>query len=313
MKIVFRDRPPGPEVIAELRQTFPDVDIRDGTDDAAFARDIGDADAVVGGRWTESLLAKAGKLAWLQSIYAGVDDLPLDAFVARGVAVTNFRGVSAVSISEHVLALMFAFARGLPSLFDRQKNGVWLPQAQRPTLFELTGQRVGILGYGALGSAVAQACHRNGMRVVTCYRTERSFPDFVECAYPLSEIEAMLGSVDHLVLVLPSTPDTRGLMNRSRLFAMKKGAYLYNVGRGDAVDSDALVAALTEGHLGGAGLDVTDPEPLPSDSALWKLGNVIITGHTAGMSPRRWERGMEIIVENIRRFRAGEVLLNRVG
>jgi phosphoglycerate dehydrogenase-like enzyme len=310
--VLLRDREPGDEVLNALVKRYPDVDFRDTPDDGALMKNLPHAHAVIGGRWNEQMLAAASRLRWVQTIYAGLDDLPLEAFARRQVRVSNFRGVSAVCLSEHVLALMFAFARGLPELMRRQRMHVWLPSTQRPVLFELQGQRVGIVGHGTLGSAIAERCHRMGMEVVVCQRAPREVPAHVSAVYPMSALDEMLGTVDHLVLALPSTAATRGLMSAERLRALKAGAYLYNVGRGDAVAGDALLAALATGHLAGAGLDVTDPEPLPQDSPLWDLPNVIVTAHTAGLSPKRWQRGMEIVSENIGRFQRGEALVNLV-
>ena len=311
--ILLRQRPPGNRIVDELSSIFPAVEFCDGLEDEVFLRELYRADAVIGGQWSEELVDKAPLLRWVQSIYAGVDDLPLQAFARRGIQVTNFRGVSAVSLSEHVLALMFAFARGLPEFLRRQREHVWLPQAERPALFELEGQRVGILGIGALGSAVAERCHRQSMEVVTCVRSARPLPDHIHASYPWTGLTDMLAIVDHLVLALPSSPETRGLIGGTQLAALKRGAYLYNVGRGDAVDTEALLDALRTGHVAGAGLDVTAPEPLPPRSALWDLPNVIITGHTAGISPKRWDRGMEVVTENIKRFVRGEPLMNSAG
>ncbi len=291
---------------------FPHIQFEAPTDPVASRRAIADADAVIGGPWNDELLNEARALRWVQSTLAGVDDMPLTSFEKRHIALTTFRGVSAPNLSEHVLALMLSFARGIPEFVRRQDKALWLPGAQRPDIFELGGQTVGILGFGALGTAIGQKCHALGMRVCVACRSERAMPAFVSKAYRMDELGQMLGTIDHLVLALPSTPQTRGLMGQENLAALQRGAYIYNIGRGDCIDSQALIGALQSGHLRGAGLDVTSPEPLPADSPLWAMPNVIITGHTSGSSPKRWHRGMEIIVENIARFARGESLVNRV-
>lgn len=313
MKIVFRDRPPRAGVIDEVRARFPQLEIEEAADDETFRTSVQDADAAIGGKWDEALLAHCKRLAWVQNIYAGVDDLPLESFAARGITVTNFRGISAVSLSEHVLGLMLAFARGLPEFHRRQAQSTWLPQVRRPRLFELQGQRVGLLGIGPLGAAIADRCHALGMHVVLCYRTQKRFPASVSEALPMSQLETMLAGVDHLVLCLPSNASTRFLMNGERFAALKDGAYVYNVGRGDAIDPEGMLRALRDGRLAGAGLDVTHPEPLPADSPLWSMSNVVITGHTAGISEKRWDRGMELILDNIQRFSRQQPLVNVVG
>lgn len=310
MKIVIRDWPLDANALKSLQSSFPQIRFELPTDAEQAREALADADAAIGGPFDEALLAHAKRLRWVQSIFAGVEHLPLASLARRGIALTTFRGVSAPNLSEHVLALMLSFARGLPELARRQAKAQWLPGTQRPHLFELGGQRVGILGFGALGQAIGQKCHALGMEVWVACRSPRPLPAFVSRSFTMAELPHMLAETDHLVLALPSTPETRDLMGREQLAALRRGAYIYNVGRGDSIDTAALIAALESGHLGGAGLDVTSPEPLPPTSPLWAMPNVIITGHTSGMAPRRWDRGMSVITENIGRFSRGEALIN---
>ena len=312
MKILFRDCPVDDESLRRLRERFPQIRIASISGAAKVREEIRDADGVIGGAWDDALLAEARALRWVQSTFAGVDHLPVASFERRNIALTTFRGASAPNLAEHVVALILSFARGLHELARRQAARQWRSSAECPHLFELGGQRVGLLGIGALGTAIGEKCHALGMEVWAAVRRERPLPGFVSRSFPMAELERMLAEVDHLVLSLPSTRSTRGIMNARTLAALRKGAYVYNVGRGDSIDPPALIAALDSGHLGGAGLDVTVPEPLPADSPLWGMPNVIITGHTSGIAPKRWGRGMEIITQNIERFSRGEPLVNLV-
>jgi phosphoglycerate dehydrogenase-like enzyme len=151
------------------------------------------------------------------------------------------------------------------------------------------------------------------MRVVGVRRhADEPAPNWAERVAPIARMDEALAEADHVALSLPLTDETRGLFDEGRFAALKPGAFLYNVGRGGVVDTGALVDALQRGKLGGAGLDVTEPEPLPPDSPLWALDNVLITAHTSGATPRYWERAVEMVIDNARRFQAGEPLRNVV-
>jgi len=231
----------------------------------------------------------------------------------REIALTNFSGVAAPAIAEHVLALMLAFARGLPALGRRQAAHTWLDNHdETPPTFELAGQTLGIAGLGDIGEELAQRAHALGMRVLATNRDAGAPPPGVERVLPSEDLPTLLDASDHLALCLPLTRSTEHLIGREQLAAMKNSAYLYNVGRGELVDQDALVAALRDGAIAGAGLDVASPEPLPAGSPLWALPNVLITGHTAGQTPLYWERGITLLIDNVRRFLAGEELRNVV-
>ena len=228
------------------------------------------------------------------------------------LVLTNGSGNHAINISEHVLALMLAFARQLPALVRAQDERQWRPP-KISTLFELSGQTLAVVGAGALGCAVATRAAAFGMRVLGVRRTpDGTLPPGFASMAALADLDAVLREADHVVITLPLTGETRGLFSTARLAAMKPGAHLYNVGRGAIVDSAALLAALRSGHLAGAGLDVTDPEPLPADSPLWSEPGVIVSAHSSGQTPRSWQRYEALLLENIRRFQSGEPLLNVV-
>lgn len=272
-----------------------------------------DADAIIGWRLTSEQLARSPRLQWLQTTSAGVERVLTPEMLDRGVTITNASGVHAVSISEHLMAMVLGLARAIPHLLRNQVTHTWRDEHVRDTIFELHGQTLLIIGMGDIGVALADRAAGFGMRVLGV-RQRLDLPEptsFVQIS-GVAELEPVLPEADHVAICLPLTDRTRGLMSATKINSMKRGAFIYNIGRGQIIDQDALIQALRNGQLGGAGLDVTDPEPLPEDSPLWDMPNVMITAHTSGSSPKYWERASIIIAENIRRWQAGEPLLNEV-
>lgn len=260
----------------------------------------------------DDILTAGKSLEWLHQRGAGIDHIATPRLVASDVLLTNGSGTHAPNIAEHVLGLMLAFARQLPALIRAQQERRWQTPAARQ-IFELSGQTLAIVGLGAIGSALAGRATALGMKVIGVRRSDGAeLPPNVELMVGIDAIDTLLPLADHVVITLPLTAETRGLFSAPRLAAMKPGAYLYNVGRGGTVDHAALLAALRSGHVAGAGLDVTEPEPLPGDSPLWAEPNVVITAHSSGHTPRSFERYQRLLLENLRRFVHGEILLNVV-
>ncbi len=305
---------PDARYLDQLRREVPDADFLVPATSEAWSETLSRADAlVVGASVTAEDLAAAPQLRWIQATIAGVEGFPFPALAARGIALTNFSGVAAPAIAEHVLALMLAFARGLPVLQRRQIEGAWFDNhAEAPPTVELGGQTLGVVGLGDIGEELAWRAGALGMRVLATNRDPIAAPPGVERVLPSEALPEMLAASDHVALCLPLTRVTEHLIGREQLTTMKHSAYLYNVGRGELIDQDALVTALREGTIAGAGLDVATPEPLPPDSPLWALPTVVITGHTAGQTPLYWERGIALLIDNVRRFLAGEELRNTV-
>jgi phosphoglycerate dehydrogenase-like enzyme len=311
--------------LTTLRATFPAVDFPICATPEELAAAIGGADAIIGGGpLAADLLATAPRLRWVQLPVAGVDGMDTGPLVAHGLTVTTFSGVTAPNIAEHIVMLMFAFARNLRLLLRQQDRHIWRDGAtagdprQRaasrtlfPPVFELEGQTLGVVGLGAIGDALARKAHGVGMRVIATRRRPGTSPPHIARLFAPDALPALLAEADHVALCLPLTPETRGLIGAAELARMRPTAYLYNTGRGALVDQDALIDALRAGTIAGAELDVTTPEPLPADSPLWDLPNVLMTAHTSGATPRHWERGLALISENVRRFLADEPLQNR--
>jgi phosphoglycerate dehydrogenase-like enzyme len=257
-------------------------------------------------------LRLAQNLRWVQWIGAGVDDAPLSDLAIRSIVLTNNRGVHANNIAEHVIAMMLALARNIPLLIRAQNEGFWRDVEGRSSVRELAKSRLLVVGAGQIGTALAVKAICLGMQVDVVGRRERTL-EFDQLAVKSTvELDDLLSHADHVAICLPLTRETHQMFDLRRLELMKRGAYLYNVGRGPIVDTDALVSLLESGHLGGAGLDVVDPEPLPTDHKLWTIPSVIITAHTAGATPNYWSRAIEILIDNIDRFNAGLPLRNQV-
>lgn len=254
-------------------------------------------------------------LKWLQLTSAGVDRL-LDAPVFRaGITVTTASGIHAVPISEYVLGAMIAFAKGFPKAFRAQAEGVWRPYWPD----ELEGRTVGVIGMGAIGARVAHLAHHLGMRVLAIRRsTERRSPGkdagapHIDEFLPPRDLPNLLAESDYVVVAVPLTGESRGLIGEAELRMMKPSAVIINIARGAVIDEGALVRALKEGWIAGAALDVYQMEPLPQDSALWGLENVILTPHISGGTPRYMERAVDLFCENLRHYLAGEPLRNVV-
>jgi phosphoglycerate dehydrogenase-like enzyme len=294
-------------------QAFPDVEFI--ASDAGLPAGIERAQGVAI-HWAfpamEELLAAARSMRWLHLRGAGIDRISVPRLIDSDIILTNGSGNHAPNIAEHVLAMMLGFARQLPALMRSQARGEWAcPPAA--SIFELAGQSLLVVGLGAIGQEVARKAAALGMRVTGVRRsTGAEIVAGVDAVVTLDQLDAALPLADHVVIALPLTRATRGILSRERIGRMKPGAHLYNVGRGALVDHDALLQALRSGRLGGAGLDVTDPEPLPASSPLWQEPRALITAHSAGITPHSYERFEALLIDNLRRFRAGQPLLNVV-
>src|SRR5690606_25077749 len=251
-------------------------------------------------------LRDAPRLRWLHTFSAGVDHPWFQALRARGIRLTTSSGAHAVPIAHTVLLYLLALSRGLPAWMDAQRRRGWEPHP----VVELPGLVLGVVGLGPIGLEVARLGAAFGMRVIGVRRTPRG--DEPCEPWPLARLDELVALADALVLALPLTDGTRHLLDAARLARMKRGAWLVNVGRGALVDEAALVEALREGRLGGAGLDVFETEPLPPESPLWEMPNVIVTPHSSGNTPGNLVRATGIFLDNLGRFVRGEPLRNEV-
>lgn len=301
------------EQLGKFQAAFPQIEFL--ASEAGLPRGIERAQAVAM-HWAAPPVAEvinaATGLEWLHLRSTGIDNLDCPQLIHSNIVLTNGSGNHAPNIAEHVLAMMLAFARQLPHFVRAQGRKAWEPVTQN-RVFEVSGQHLLLLGLGSIGQELAKLAKALGMRVTGVRRsaTHEPLPNLDEVV-TLDRLDDVLTVADHVAVSLPLTGSTNNILSAERLARLKQGAYLYNVGRGRLIDQDALVSLLMSGHLGGAGLDVTEPEPLPESSVLWTLPNVLITAHTAGATPRSYERFEALVIENIRRFSTGSPMLNVV-
>ena len=248
----------------------------------------------------------APNMKWFHTMSAGVDHPVFQTFIDNGAILTNSSGTSAPPIAGTAMMYLLALARDLPRLMRAQAQHEWAWERWR----ELTGRSVAVLGWGPIGQQFARLADAHGMKPTIVRRSVRGDEGFP--TRRLSELGAVLAEHDAVVLALPLNDDTREIISRQILASMKPGTLFVNVGRGELVDQAALVEALESGHLAGAGLDVTDPEPLPADDPLWGLPNVIITPHNSGSTDGTDRRAGDTFFENLERWVAGAELLNQV-
>lgn len=295
-----------------LRDRFPNVGIT-FANDADRARAIADAHGVVAWSLSSDEIEVAAELRWMHTGGAGVDPRLLADLSRRGITVTNNSGVHAPNIGEHVLGMMLTFARQLHTLVRHQDRREWHDDDIRDKVFELTGQNLLVVGTGDIGQAVAQRARPFGMVINGIRRrSNQSAPGGFDEVRSLDDLPRAIATADHVVICLPLTEKTRRLFDTTLIDVCKEGAFLYNIGRGEIVDTDALITALRTAKLAGAGLDVVDPEPLPSTSPLWDMPNVLITSHTSGGTPKYWDRGLDLVEANLQALLSGTTMMNVV-
>jgi D-2-hydroxyacid dehydrogenase (NADP+) len=284
--------------------------------EAEFERLLPEAEVVVAQDLSDEQLARAPRLRWLSSVAAGLDGIVTPGLLGRGITVTNASGVHGPNIAEHILAMMLMFTRGLPAFYRAQRARRWERNftSRSRGLDELTNKTLLIVGLGRIGDALARRARPFGVRIVAVKRDPESRHDpgaLVDELVGFQALDEVLGRADHVCLTVPLTSDTHHLFDAGRIARLRTGAYLYNVSRGAVIDEPALVEALRAGHLGGAGLDVFEQEPLPEQSPLWQLDNVILTPHIAGLTPLYFRRVAALFSENLDRFLSGGQLRNR--
>lgn len=300
------DAPPGIEVASDV------VDLRYAADLDSLSRAIADADAVftwgAEPAWLPAVWAAAGRLRWIQTASAGVDTLLFPELIESDVVVTNARGVFEEPIAEWVIGAMLTFVTGLHRSVLDQGRHEW---TSGRTTERLAGARLVVVGPGPIGRATATRALALGMSVALVGRRPRRHETFGD-VLGVEELHRAVADADHVLDALPLTDATRGLFDAAAFAAMQPKARFYNVGRGGTVDEPALVEALGSGSIAGAALDVFAIEPLPDDSPLWAMENVIVSPHISG-DVQGWEaRAVEVFIGNARRFVVGETLANRI-
>lgn len=266
---------------------------------------------VILGNVPAAMLHGSPALEWLQTNSAGVEPYIQPGALAGDTLLTNATGAYGLAIAEHMLGMLLELFKKLELYRDAQKSGAWQSQGAVKAVY---GSTVLVLGMGDIGGEFAARCKALGAKVIGVRRSPRPCPEYADEVHLLEDLDSLLPQADVVAITLPGTDATRGLMSRERLAKMKEGAVLLNVGRGFIVDTEALCDALERGHLSGAGVDVTDPEPLPPTHRLWNIPTAVVTPHISGFYHLRetHERIVGIFLENLRHFQAGEPLRNLV-
>jgi phosphoglycerate dehydrogenase-like enzyme len=325
--LVLVTNPFPPELIARIADAAAPAPVRQ-----VPATEIDDALwATVEVLYTQSALPRpdrAPALRWVQLHLAGVEDLVDHPLFASDVRFSTLSGVHAISIAEYVLGTVLAIHHRVPRMLEWQRRGEWPPDGDRWSLFvpqPLWGRTLALLGYGSIGRQVARIAKAFGMRVLAVQRgTERQDRGFAvagagdpdgslpDAFFPPTAVHDVLAQSDVVVLSMPLTAETRGIIDARALRAMKRSAVLVNVARGGLCDEDALVAALRDGTIAGAALDVFGREPLPAGHPLWDLPNVVLSPHVSGFTPQYDDWAVGLFCDNLRRYRVGRPLLNEV-
>ena len=299
--------------LAWMQEAAPGVTLVAPADRAGAVREAADADALIG-ECVPEVIQAGPRIRWVQRMFAGVERcVGIPSFAERGIVLTNMQKVAGSVMSEHVLAFMFGLTRGLATYVPAQARGEWADEAvPENRLWEVKGRTMLVVGLGGIGAETARRAHALGMTVIAIRNSGTQGPDYVaEVGLP-DKLLPFAARADVIVNTLPLTQDTKGLFDRKVFDAAKRGALFINVGRGGTVVTSDLVDALKDGRIGGAGLDVTDPEPLPAGHPLWRAPNVLITPHVAagleGNDVARWL----LARENLRRYVEGGKLLSEV-
>jgi phosphoglycerate dehydrogenase-like enzyme len=301
--------------VDRIRRDFPQHNILEAWDRDTIRRLLPEADVVFTPFVDRDVFPSAPRLRWVQSPAVGVGSLMFPELLASDVVITSARGIRARAIAEHVLGVTIALARHLPVAIRAQAARHWAQEElEGPAAVRiLQGMRMGIIGLGAIGGEVARIAAPFGFAVSAIRRrVDQPRPEGVEAVWPPERLLDLLAMSDVVVVAAPHTPETKRLIGRPEIAAMKHGAFLINVARGKLIDDAALVEALEDGRVGGAALDVFTTEPLDRESPYWDMSNVIVTPHTSGAMQDYWTPLVGLFAENLRRFESGRPLLNVV-
>ncbi len=308
MKIVLAGRATD-QFVDELRTAFPDITFQRAATPEEEVALIRDADVFCGEPSREVFLA-AQRLLWIQCPGTGVDRIvSIPEIRDSDVILTNARGPHANPMADHAFGMILTFAHCLREQWEDQKVHHWDTAKYDERVLELTGSTLGILALGGIGMAVARRGYGFGMEVYAVDAHSMPPPSEVKEVWGLDRLDELLQISDWFVITAPFTRETAGLIDRRRIGLLKSSAYIIAISRGGILDEEALIEALRSGQIAGAGLDVMDVEPLPADSPLWDMDNVILSPHASALTAEMWEGRRQIFKENLRRFIAGEPFL----
>jgi phosphoglycerate dehydrogenase-like enzyme len=300
-----------PEKLDRIKALAPEMDLLVTHDRAELQRVLDDVE-ILTGWFPHDLIPEAPNLRWVQQWGAGANWLMrCPQVVEMDFILTNVSGLHAIPISEHILAYLFALARGFPQAHRYQAQGEW-GQPAKGEVFELAGKTMLLVGVGAIGARTAELAAALGMRIIGIRRNPHLDSPGLDAIYGPEQLLDHLPEADFVVLTVPLNHETQGMIGERELRRMKPSAFLVNIGRGATIDERALIRALQSGWIAGAGLDVFETEPLPAESPLWDMPNTIITAHYAGRTPHYIERALSIFLDNLERYTAGKPLFNVV-
>ncbi|HEU5181668.1 MAG TPA: D-2-hydroxyacid dehydrogenase [Candidatus Polarisedimenticolia bacterium] len=297
-----------------LSERFPELDVVAARDKEESLRHLPEAEILYGWSLPEKHFPLARCLKWIHIPSAGVEDSLYRALVESRIRITCSRGISSAALADHAFGMVLAFSRGL-AVAIRDGSTKWIRTHffdADPMPVELDGKTLGILGFGSIGRELARRGRAFGMRVHALKRHRVEEEPLADRVFSPREMEAFLASADYLAVTLPLTSETRGILDEKRLAAMKPTAVLVNIARGGLVREAALIEALQSGRLAGAGLDVFEQEPLPADSPLYRMPNVVLTPHIGGLHPNYLDRATSLFIVNLGRYLKGETLLHEV-
>lgn len=295
-----------------LQQAAPDYDFsfKISADKSLTVDEVAQAEIIIGNT-SPKLISKAKNLKWFQLYSAGADTYVVPGILPADTILTNATGAYGLAVSEHMAAQLLGLIKNLHLYRDNQSSASWKDEGLVRSIRSCT---VLILGIGDIGSSFARIMKGFGAKVIGLKRRPSTKPDYLDELHLSENLDELLPKVDVIAMCLPNTPDTFNIINAERIAAMKPGSFIINAGRGNAVDQDAVCAALSSGHLAGFGTDVTEPEPLPAVHPLWSMKNAAITPHVSGNFhiPEIAEAVFEITIENLKRLQKGETLINLV-
>jgi D-2-hydroxyacid dehydrogenase (NADP+) len=300
------------KTLDKLKKTFPSVSFVVCINTEEIEEKVPLAQIVYAGIFTAKHAKAAKQLRWLQLNGHGANAYLFPELIKSNVQITNSGQVHSIPISEHVFALLLNHSRKVVELKEGQRRRKWIKQEIYPFLSELYGKSIGIIGVGNIGKEVAKRAKAFGMFVYGVKRDVNVEIQSVDRMYSLEEMDYVLKQSDFIVVTLPETPQTKGLIGKEQLSMMKKEAYLINVGRGSIINENELVHILREKKISGAALDVFQEEPLPKNSVFYELENLFVSPHLSGATPRAVERQVNIFKDNLRRFIENEPFINEV-
>lgn len=310
MKVLIGPTPALADALPELQQEFPQVQFESFLTVSDMGTAIADADAYVG-LLSRDLFLAAKRLKWIQSPSTGVDFyFTIPELVTSDVRLTSARGTHTACVAESALAMILAFTRGIREAIFAQQRHEWRFFEIRQKVVELTGSTMGIIGFGAIGRAIAKRAHAFDVRIVAVDVAPGDKPDYVAELWAMDHLEELLRCADYVVVTVPRTPQTLDMIGPAQLAQMKSTAILVGISRGGIINERALAQALREQRIAAAALDVLDPEPPAEDSELWDLPNLLLTPHIAGGTQFEAQHLLAIFRENLHRFLRGEFPLH---